>query len=325
MMEGLEFRRHRRLRSTPAMRGLVRETELTPSHLVAPLFVEEGLDGRAPIEAMPGQSRLGLAALVEEAKELRSAGVPAVLLFGIPASKDERGSGAYDDEGVVQEAIRRLKDTVPEMLVIGDVCLCEYTSHGHCGLLDDSGGVDNDASLPLLADMAVSLAEAGCDIVAPSDMMDGRVGAIREALDGSGQTDTAILSYAAKFASAFYGPFREAADSAPAFGDRHGYQMDPANGRMARDEVLTDIEEGADMVMVKPALPYLDVLRSVRDAVDVPVAAYNVSGEYSMLKAAAANGWIEEERAIDETLTSIRRAGADIIITYHAKEWARSR
>ena len=325
MMEGLEFRRHRRLRSTPAMRGLVRETELTPSHLVAPLFVEEGLDGRAPIEAMPGQSRLGLAALVEEAKELRSAGVPAVLLFGIPASKDEHGSGAYDDEGVVQEAIRRLKDAVPEILVVGDVCLCEYTSHGHCGLLDDSGGVDNDASLPLLADMAVSLAEAGCDIVAPSDMMDGRVAAIREALDGSGQTDTAILSYAAKFASAFYGPFREAADSAPAFGDRHGYQMDPANGRMARDEVLTDIEEGADMVMVKPALPYLDVLRSVRDAVDVPVAAYNVSGEYSMLKAAAANGWIEEERAIDETLTSIRRAGADIIITYHAKEWARSR
>ena len=324
-MEGLEFRRHRRLRSSPAMRALVRETELTPSHLVAPLFVEEGLDGRAPIEAMPGQSRLGLAALVEEAKDLRSAGVPAVLLFGIPASKDEHGSGAYDDEGVVQEATRRLKDAVPEMLVVGDVCLCEYTSHGHCGLLDDSGGVDNDASLPLLADMAVSLAEAGCDIVAPSDMMDGRVAAIREALDGSGQTDTAILSYAAKFASAFYGPFREAADSAPAFGDRHGYQMDPANGRMARDEVLTDIEEGADMVMVKPALPYLDVLRSVRDAVDVPVAAYNVSGEYSMLKAAAANGWIEEERAIDETLTSIRRAGADIIITYHAKEWARSR
>ena len=221
MMEGLEFRRHRRLRSTPAMRALVRETELTPSHLVAPLFVEEGLDGRAPIKAMPGQSRLGLGALVEEAKELRSAGVPAVLLFGIPSAKDEHGSGAYDDEGVVQEAIRRLKDAVPEMLVVGDVCLCEYTSHGHCGLLDDSGGVDNDASLPLLADMAVSLAEAGCDIVAPSDMMDGRVAAIREALDGSGQTDTAILSYAAKFASAFYGPFREAADSAPAFGDRH--------------------------------------------------------------------------------------------------------
>ena len=324
-MEGLEFRRHRRLRSSQAIRGLVRETELTPSHLVAPLFVEEGLDGRAPIESMPGQSRLGLEALVEEARELRGAGVPAVLLFGIPAAKDERGSGAYDDEGVVQQAIRRLKEAVPEMLVIGDVCLCEYTSHGHCGLLDGNGDVDNDASLPLLADMAVSLADAGCDIVAPSDMMDGRVAAIREALDGSGQSDTAILSYAAKFASAFYGPFREAAGSAPAFGDRRGYQMDPANARMARDEVLTDIEEGADMVMVKPALPYLDVLRSVRDAVDVPVAAYNVSGEYSMLKAAAANGWIEEGRAIDEALTSIRRAGADIIITYHAKEWAQSR
>ena len=324
-MEGLEFRRHRRLRGSQAMRGLVRETELTPSHLVAPLFVQEGLDGRAPIEAMPGQSRLGLGALVEEARELRSAGVPAVLLFGIPAAKDEHGSGAYDYEGVVQEAIRRLKDAVPEMLVIGDVCLCEYTDHGHCGLLTDDGDIDNDASLPLLADMAVSLADAGCDIVAPSDMMDGRVAAIREALDGSGRSDTAILSYAAKFASAFYGPFREAADSAPAFGDRRGYQMDPANGRMARDEALTDIEEGADMVMVKPALPYLDVLRSVREAVDVPVAAYNVSGEYSMLKAAAAQGWIEEERAIDEALTSIRRAGADIVITYHAKEWAQGR
>ena len=324
-MEGLEFRRHRRLRGSQAMRGLVRETELTPSHLVAPLFVEEGLDGRAPIEAMPGQSRLGLGALVEEARELRSAGVPAVLLFGIPAAKDEHGSGAYDDEGVVQEAIRRLKDAVPETLVIGDVCLCEYTDHGHCGLLTDDGDIDNDASLPLLADMAVSLADAGCDIVAPSDMLDGRVAAIREALDGSGRSDTAILSYAAKFSSAFYGPFREAADSAPAFGDRRGYQMDPANGRMARDEVLTDIEEGADMVMVKPALPYLDVLRSVREAVDVPVAAYNVSGEYSMLKAAAAQGWIEEERAIDEALTSIRRAGADIVITYHAKEWAQGR
>ncbi len=324
-MEGLEFRRHRRLRSSQAIRGLVRETELTSAHLVAPLFVEEGLDGRAPIEAMPGQSRLGLEALVEEARDLRSVGVPAVLLFGIPVSKDERGSGAYDDRGVVQEAIRRLKDAVPEMLVIGDVCLCEYTSHGHCGLLTGEGEVDNDASLPLLADMAVSLADAGCDIVAPSDMLDGRVAAIREALDGSGRSDTAILSYAAKFSSAFYGPFREAADSAPAFGDRRGYQMDPANARMARDEALTDIEEGADMVMVKPALPYLDVLRLVREAVDVPVAAYNVSGEYSMLKAAAAQGWIEEERAIDETLTSIRRAGADMIITYHAKEWAQGR
>ena len=324
-MEGPAFRRHRRLRRTEAVRALVRETDLTPAHLVAPLFVEEGLDGRAPIASMPGQARLGPAALVAEARALRDAGVPAVLLFGIPARKDERGSGAYDDGGVVQGAARRLKDALPELLVIGDVCLCEYTSHGHCGVLDADGGVDNDASLPPLADMAVSLAEAGCDVVAPSDMMDGRVAIIREALDGSGLGDTAILSYAAKFASAFYGPFREAADSAPAFGDRRGYQLDPANARMARDEALTDLDEGADMVMVKPALPCLDVLRQVREAVDAPVAAYNVSGEYAMLKAAAANGWIDEERAIDETLTAIRRAGADIVITYHALEWARRR
>ena len=307
------------------MRALVRETELTPAHLVAPLFVEEGLDGRAPIASMPGQARLGMAALVEEARALRGAGVPAVLLFGIPARKDERGSGAFDDGGVVQEAARRLKDALPELLVVGDVCLCEYTSHGHCGVLGADGGVDNDASLAPLADMAVSLAAAGCDVVAPSDMMDGRVGAIREALDGSGLGETAILSYAAKFASAFYGPFREAADSAPAFGDRRGYQLDPANARMARDEALTDLDEGADMVMVKPALPCLDVLRQVREAVDAPVAAYNVSGEYAMLKAAAANGWIDEARAIDETLTAIRRAGADVVITYHALEWARRR
>jgi len=324
-VEGQEFRRHRRLRRSAAVRGLVRETELTPSHLVAPLFVEQGLSGRAPISALPGQARLGPDALLEEAAELRSVGVPAVLLFGIPATKDERGASGYDDQGVVQDAIRRLKDAQPDLLVIGDVCLCEYTSHGHCGVLAEDGTVDNDESLPLLADMAVSLAEAGCDIVAPSDMMDGRVAVIREALDGSGWGDVAILSYAAKFASAFYGPFREAADSTPAFGDRHGYQIDPANARMARDEVLTDLDEGADMVMVKPALAYLDVLRQVRDAVDVPVAAYNVSGEYSMIKAAAANGWLDEARAIDETLTSIRRAGADIIITYHAKEWARTR
>ena len=324
-MDGPAFRRHRRLRRTEAVRALVRETELTPAHLVAPLFVEEGLDGRAPIASMPGQARLGQAALVEEARALRDAGVPAVLLFGIPGRKDERGSGAYDDGGVVQQAARRLKDALPELLVIGDVCLCEYTSHGHCGVLGADGGVDNDASLPALADMAVSLAEAGCDVVAPSDMMDGRVAIIREALDGSGLGDTAILSYAAKFASAFYGPFREAADSAPAFGDRRGYQLDPANARMARDEALTDLDEGADMVMVKPALPCLDVLRQVREAVDAPVAAYNVSGEYAMLKAAAANGWIDEERAIDETLTAIRRAGADIVITYHALEWARRR
>ena len=274
---------------------------------------------------MPGQDRLGLDALAREAAELGELGIPAVLLFGIPAAKDAEGSGAYARNGIVQEATRALKAADPGLLVIGDVCLCEYTDHGHCGLLRPDGSVDNDATLPLLAQTAVSLADAGCDVIAPSDMMDGRVGAIRSALDGAGYGDVAVMSYAAKFASAFYGPFREAADSAPAFGDRRGYQMDPANARMARDEVLTDLEEGADIVMVKPALPYLDVLRQVRDAVDAPVAAYNVSGEYAMLKAAAANGWLDEERAIDETLTAIRRAGADIIISYHAKEWARGR
>jgi porphobilinogen synthase len=226
---------------------------------------------------------------------------------------------------VVQEAIRRLKDSEPDLLVVGDVCLCEYTSHGHCGVLRRDGSVDNDATLPLLAETAVSLVEAGCDIIAPSDMMDGRVAAIRQALDGAGHSETPILSYAAKFSSAFYGPFREAADSAPAFGDRRGYQMDPANARMALDEVLTDLDEGADMVMVKPALPYLDVIRRVRDTVDVPVVAYNVSGEYSMLMAAIANGWLDERRAVEEALTSIRRAGADIVITYHARQWARWR
>lgn len=304
------------------MRGLVRETELTPAHLVYPIFVEAGLSGRAPIGAMPGQDRLGLDALNGEAKELGRLQVPAVLLFGLPPAKDEQGSGAWAKDGIVQEAVRRLKDARPELLTIGDVCLCEYTSHGHCGMLRPDGSVDNDATLPLLTETAVSLAEAGCDIIAPSDMMDGRVGAIRAGLDAAGFADVPILSYAAKFASAFYGPFREAADSAPAFGDRRGYQMDPANGRMALDEALTDVTEGADMVMVKPALPYLDVLRQVRDAVDLPVAAYNVSGEYSMLMAAVQNGWLDERRAVDEALTSIRRAGADIVITYHAKQWA---
>jgi porphobilinogen synthase len=318
------FRRHRRLRRTPAIRGLVRETELTPGHLVYPIFVQAGLSGRAPIEAMPGQDRLGLDALAAEANELRSLRVGGVLLFGLPPFKDERGSGAWAEDGIVQEATRRLKDACPDLAVFGDVCLCEYTSHGHCGLLRPDGSVDNDATLPLLAETAVSLADAGCDVIAPSDMMDGRVAAIRAALDGSGHSEVALLSYAAKFASAFYGPFREAAESAPAFGDRRGYQMDPANGRMAMDEVLTDLAEGADMVMVKPALPYLDLVRQVRDAVDVPVAAYNVSGEYSMLMAAAERGWIDRDRAIDEALTGIRRAGADIIITYHAKSWART-
>ena len=304
------------------MRGLIREIELTPAHLVYPMFVEANLSGRQPIVSMPGQDRLGVDALRAEAQSLNALSVPAVLLFGLPAAKDEQGSGAWARDGIVQDAVRRLKDASPDLLVVGDVCLCEYTSHGHCGLLRADGSVDNDASLPLLAETAVSLAEAGCDIIAPSDMMDGRVASIRASLDSAGFADIPVLSYAAKFASAFYGPFREAADSAPAFGDRRGYQMDPANRRMALDEVLTDVSEGADMVMVKPALPYLDVLRQVRDAVDVPVAAYNVSGEYSMLMAAVQNGWLDEARAVDETLTSIRRAGADVIITYHAKQWA---
>ncbi len=321
-MELPPFKRHRRLRSSPALRGLIRQTELQTSHLVYPLFVEAGLHGRQPISSMPGQDRVGLDALEAEGKALGELSIPAVLLFGLPATKDERGSGAWAPDGIVQQAVRRLKDANPDLLVVGDVCLCEYTSHGHCGMLRPDGSVDNDSSLPLLAETAVSLAEAGCDIIAPSDMMDGRVGVIRAALDAAGLGETPILSYAAKFASAFYGPFREAADSAPAFGDRRGYQMDPANGRMALDEVFTDLAEGADMVMVKPALPYLDVLRQVRDAVDVPVAAYNVSGEYSMLMAAVQNGWLDEDRAVDEALTSIRRAGADIVITYHAKQWA---
>ncbi|MCC7362957.1 MAG: porphobilinogen synthase [Dehalococcoidia bacterium] len=324
-MENPDFRRHRRLRRTAGIRSLVRETELTPGHLVYPVFVQAGLSGRAPIAAMPGQDRLGLDQLAAEARELTALGIPGILLFGLPAAKDARGTGAYARDGIVQQATRVLKDAAPELVVIGDVCLCEYTDHGHCGLLTPAGEVDNDSTLPLIAETAVSLAEAGCDIVAPSDMMDGRVRAIRQSLDSAGLSGTALLSYAAKYASAFYGPFREAAESAPAFGDRRGYQVDPANARMALDEVLTDLAEGADMVMVKPALPYLDIIRQVRDLVDVPVAAYNVSGEYSMLKAAAANGWIDEARAIDETLTSIRRAGADIVITYHAKEWARSR
>lgn len=324
-MEGPDFRRHRRLRRTPALRALVRETELTPAHLAYPMFIDAQLTGRQPIEAMPGQDRVGLDAVAAEARAIAAQGIGAVLLFGLPTYKDDRGSSGWARDGVVQETIRRMKDAAPELVVIGDVCLCEYTSHGHCGLLQPDGSVDNDASLPLLAEMAVSLAEAGCDIIAPSDMMDGRVQAIRSALDSSGHTDSAILSYAAKFASAFYGPFREAAGSTPAFGDRRGYQADPANGRIALDEVDTDIAEGADMVMVKPALPYLDIVRAVRERVNVPVAAYNVSGEYSMLMAAAERGWIDRDRAIDETLTSIRRAGADIVISYHARQWCELR
>jgi porphobilinogen synthase len=315
--------RLRRLRATPVLRDLVRETRLDPGDFVLPLFVEEGLDSRAPIGAMPGVDRLSIAAAVAEAGEAAALGIPAVLLFGIPAHKDEEGSGAWDDEGAVQLATRAIKDAHPDVLVIADLCLCEYTSHGHCGLLRADGSVDNDASVELLARTALSQAAAGADVIAPSDMMDGRVGAIRAALDEDGRSDTPILAYSAKFASAFYGPFREAADSTPAFGDRRGYQMDPANGDEALREALLDVQEGADMVMVKPALPYLDVVRRVKDATRLPVAAYNVSGEYAMVKAAAAAGYLDERAAVLEALTSIRRAGADIVITYHAKDAAR--
>ncbi len=276
-----------------------------------------------PIEAMPGVDRLSISALVDEAGELLQAGVPAVLLFGIPDHKDGEGSGAWDDEGIVQMATRAIKEALPELLVMTDVCLCEYTDHGHCGLITPQGTVDNDSSVELLARTAVSHVRAGADIVAPSDMMDGRVGAIRHALDDEGLTDTPIVAYSAKFASAFYGPFREAADSTPAFGDRRAYQMDPANGDEAVREALLDVQEGADVVMVKPALPYLDVIHRVKEATNLPVAAYNVSGEYAMIKAAAAAGQLEERTAVLETLTSIRRAGADIVITYHAKDAAR--
>ncbi len=310
------------MRRTPVLRELVRETRLEATDLVLPLFVQAGLDGRTPIPSMPGVERLSISEAVREAGEARALGVPAVLLFGIPADKDPEGSGAYDDEGVVQLAIRALKEAHPELLVLADVCLCEYTDHGHCGLLRD-GAVDNDASVELLARSAVSLARAGADAVAPSDMMDGRVGALRAALDEEGMTDTAIVAYSAKFASAFYGPFRDAADSTPAFGDRRAYQMDPGNGDEAVREALLDVEEGADVVMVKPALAYLDVVRRVKDATRLPVAAYNVSGEYAMLKAAAAAGLLDERAAVLEALLGIRRAGADIVITYHAKDVAR--
>jgi porphobilinogen synthase len=315
--------RLRRLRRTGALRELVRETTLAPSDLVLPLFVEEGLDGRAPIASMPGVDRHGLASVVEEAGAALALGIPAVLLFGIPAEKDADGSGAWDDEGAVQLAIRAIKAAHPDLLVLTDVCLCEYTDHGHCGRLRADGSVDNDASLGLLARTAVSHARAGADAVAPSDMMDGRVGAIRTALDDEGLADTPIIAYSAKFASAFYGPFREAAGSAPSFGDRRSYQMDPANGDEALREVLLDVGEGADIVMVKPAVPYLDVLWRVKQATRLPVAAYHVGGEYVMIKAAAATGHLDERTAVLETLTSIRRAGADIVITYYAKDAAR--
>jgi porphobilinogen synthase len=315
--------RLRRLRKTGVLRDMVRETELSAKHLVYPMFVELGTDSRTPIESMPGVERLSISHAVEEAGEAQALGIPSVLLFGIPAEKDDQGSGAYDDEGVVQLATRAIKDAHPELVVITDVCLCEYTSHGHCGVVRPDGQVDNDMSLELLAKTAISQANAGADIVAPSDMMDGRVGALRAQLDAEGHSETPIIAYSAKFASAFYGPFREAAESTPAFGDRRSYQMDPANSDEAVREALLDVEEGADVVMVKPALPYLDVIRRVKEATLLPVAAYNVSGEYAMLKAAAAAGYLDERAAVLESLTGIRRAGADIVITYHAKDVAK--
>jgi porphobilinogen synthase len=320
--------RLRRLRATPALRDLVRETRLDASQLVYPMFVEHGLEerspgGRAPIESMPGIDRLSIAQAVEEAGAAAALGVPAVLLFGIPAFKDPDGSGAWDDEGIVQLATRAIKQAHPEMIVVADVCLCEYTDHGHCGHLRPDGTVDNDASVELLSRTSVSLARAGADVIAPSDMMDGRVGAIRSALDEEGFADTPIMAYSAKFASAFYGPFRDAADSTPSFGDRRAYQMDPGNGDEALREARLDVQEGADVVMVKPALPYLDVIRRVKDDTGMPVAAYNVSGEYAMVKAAVAAGYLDERATVLETLTAIRRAGADIVITYHAKDAAR--
>ena len=314
--------RLRRLRKTGVLRDLVRETNLTAADLVYPMFVQLG-EGRTPVEAMPGIERVSISHAVEEAGEAHALGIPAVLLFGLPAEKDEQGSGAYDDEGVVQLAVRAIKEAHPELVVITDVCLCAYTSHGHCGVVLEDGTIDNDISLELLAKTAISHARAGADAVAPSDMMDGRVGALRAQLDAEGHKDLPIVAYSAKFASAFYGPFREAADSTPAFGDRRSYQMDPANSDEAVREALLDVEEGADMVMVKPALPYLDVIRRVKDATRVPVAAYNVSGEYAMVKAAAAAGYLDERATVLESLTAIRRAGADVVITYHAKDVAR--
>jgi porphobilinogen synthase len=320
--------RMRRLRATAGLRGLVRETELSPGRLMLPLFVVDAgseQPSREPIASMPGVERLSVSAAVAEAGEAATLGIAAVMLFGVPAEKDEHGSGAWDEEGVVQVATRAIKQAHPELLVVTDVCLCEYTIHGHCGVLRADGAVDNDATVELLARTAVSHARAGADLVAPSDMMDGRVGAIRDELDGEGFSETPILAYSAKFASAFYGPFREAAGSTPAFGDRRGYQLDPANGREAVREALLDVQEGADMVMVKPALAYGDLISSVKLATGLPLAAYNVSGEYAMVKAAAAAGYLDERATVLEILTSLHRAGADIVIAYHAKDAARWR
>ncbi len=314
--------RPRRLRKNDPVRRIVRETSLSPDHFIYPLFVTSGRGIRKEISSMPGCFQESVDTIARHAKEVFGLGIPAVILFGIPEEKDEVGSGAYDDRGVVQKAIRSIKNKVPDLLVVTDVCLCEYTSHGHCGVVKN-GVVQNDPTLELLAKEAVSHAKAGADMVAPSDMMDGRVGAIRAALDEEGYEELPIMSYAVKYASAFYGPFREAAESTPQFGDRRSYQMDPANRREALKEVALDLEEGADIVMVKPALAYLDVISDVKEVFDVPVAAYNVSGEYSLVKAAGQLGWIDEQRVMMEILTSIKRAGADIILTYFAKEAAK--
>jgi len=313
--------RPRRLRRTETLRRMVRETRLSRENLVLPLFVVEGAGVREPVGSMPGVFRHSVDALVDEAKRVHDLGIPAILLFGIPAAKDARGSGADAPDGVVQRAIHAIKRSVPELCVISDVCLCEYTDHGHCGIVEGEQ-VRNDPTLERLASAALSHARAGADVVAPSDMMDGRVCAIRRALDESGFEDVSILSYAAKYASAYYGPFREAAESAPAFGDRRSYQMDPANRREALREMRLDLSEGADALMVKPALPYLDVLAEARREFDVPLAAYHVSGEYAMIQAAAARGWVDGARALDEALVAIKRAGADLILTYGAKEVA---
>lgn len=315
------MRRFRRFRQTEEMRSFVRETRIGREDLIYPVFVQEGRDIREPVPSMPGVFRYSIDRLDEILAQIKSLGIPAILLFGIPGHKDERGSGAYDPEGITQRAIRFIKEKMPSLLVIADICLCEYTSHGHCGLVED-GQVLNDETLPLLARAAVTNADAGADIIAPSDMMDGRVAAIRKALDEEGHKNVPVLSYSAKYASGYYGPFRDAAESAPLFGDRRSYQMDPADARQARQEMEDDLEEGADMLIVKPALAYLDILKMARDRFAVPVIAYNVSGEYSMVKAAARMGWIEEKRIVMENMIAMKRAGADRIITYHALDVA---
>ena len=320
--EGSKMDRTRRLRQTVALRNMVRENHVRVDELIYPLFVMEGENLAEPVESMPGICQYSLDRMNEELDRVKEAGIPAILIFGIPAHKDEVGSGAYDEHGIVQEAIRRIKKDYPELIVIADVCLCEYTSHGHCGLIKD-GVILNDETLPLLAKSAVSYAEAGADIVAPSDMMDKRVGASRKALDEAGFTYTPIMAYSAKFASGYYGPFRDAAHSAPGFGDRKTYQMDPANGQEALREVEEDIAEGADLIIAKPAMAYMDIIRAIHENYNVPIVAYNVSGEYAMVKAAAANGWIDEKKIVMENMIGMKRAGATMIITYHALDVAR--